>query len=87
MRHAVRADDGTPGGDFILIITNPDREPPLQDIPGFVIVVMDVERRLIVRRTGRLAGSSPFSEREVRGGGCQLLITQPQAREVSHTTK
>ena len=50
VRHAVRPDDGTSCGDFMLIVTDPDREPAFQDIPGFVVLVMDVEGRLVLRR-------------------------------------
>jgi len=34
----------------MLIVTDPDREPAFQDIPGFVVLVMDVEGRLVLRR-------------------------------------
>lgn len=66
---AARNEDGGTGAGFDNLVASLDTENIFEDVPGFVIAMMQMAGSDVARRAGRAAGVAPLGDDEVVGGG------------------
>lgn len=60
-----RNENGGACARFHLFVTHLNAENSFDDVPGFVVPVMEVSRSDVPRRAGRCAGVAPFGDEEI----------------------
>jgi hypothetical protein len=92
VRSAARDEDGGAGADFDVVVSDADDESAFEDVPGFVVGAVEVQRGDEAGRTGGRAGILPFGddERGVRGAkgvscerGCEVWGSHWGSRSVN----
>ena len=68
VRSAAGNEDGGARAGFDFVFADLDAEDSFENVPGFVIAVMDVAGSDVPGRTGRAAGIAPFGDDEVVRG-------------------
>ena len=68
VRCAAGNEDGGAGAGFDFVFADLDAEDSFENVPGFVIAVMDVAGSDVPGRAGRAAGIAPFGDDEVVRG-------------------
>ena len=82
VRRAVRDDHGVAGARDELLVADAEAERALDDVPGLVVAVVDVERRERLRLGGITTRVDPLDEDELGAGRGERHVGERRGEHV-----